>query len=118
MLAVNPNGNWYVQSARWGDVDALQDEINISSGGSLPSLEIVLRDDGGLVNGTVESDGSQARCEVLLVPDRNRSQVRTRLWDRERSSTSPICRRTDTACWRSMTQKVCSSPIPAPLIHI
>jgi hypothetical protein len=77
MLAVNPNGNWYVQSARWGDVDALQDEINISAGGSLPPLEIVLRDDGGSINGTVESDGSQTRCQVLLVRDRNRSQIRT-----------------------------------------
>lgn len=77
MLAVNPNGNWYVQSARWGDVDALQDEMNISAGGSLPALEIVLRDDGGFVSGTVESDGSQTRCQVLLVPDRNHSQIRT-----------------------------------------
>jgi len=77
MLAVNPNGNWYVQSARWGDIDALQDEINVSPGASLPPLEIVLRDDGGSVSGTVESEGSPTRCQVLLVPDRNRGQVRT-----------------------------------------
>jgi len=76
MLAVNPNGNWYVQSARWGDVDALQDEISVTSGGSLPPLEIVLRDDGGAVSGRVELDGPPSQCQVLLVPDRNRSQVR------------------------------------------
>ena len=76
MLGVNPNGNWYVQSARWGDVDALQDEISVASGGSLPPLEIVLRDDGGAVSGRVEMDGPPSQCQVLLVPDRNRSQVR------------------------------------------
>ncbi|HZQ67043.1 MAG TPA: carboxypeptidase regulatory-like domain-containing protein [Terriglobales bacterium] len=76
-LAINPNGNWYVQSARMGDVDALQDELNIPSGGSLPPLEIVLRDDGGSLTGTVQADGPETWCQVIVVPDSNRSQVRT-----------------------------------------
>jgi hypothetical protein len=76
-LAVNPNGNWYVQSARWGDVDALQDDLNVSSGGALPPLEIVLRDDGGSLSGTIQSDGSESWCQVIVVPDRNHSQIKT-----------------------------------------
>jgi uncharacterized protein (DUF2141 family) len=78
-LAVNPNGNWYVQSARWGNVDALEEELTIPAGSTLPPIEIVLRDDGGSVGGAIQQDGAPARGEVLLVPDHNRSQIRTNI---------------------------------------
>jgi hypothetical protein len=53
-LKVDPF-NGYVASAVAGSVDLLRQPLVISPGGASPSIDIVLRDDGAAIDGTVES---------------------------------------------------------------
>jgi hypothetical protein len=52
-LKVDPF-NGYVASAVAGSVDLLRQPLVISPGGASPSIDIVLRDDGAAIDGTVE----------------------------------------------------------------
>jgi hypothetical protein len=66
---------WYVQSAMYGTQDILRDDLVIGLGGSRP-VEIVVRDDGAVLNGTTTSDGHPSRSSVLIVPEQSPSQLR------------------------------------------
>jgi hypothetical protein len=67
---VNANGPFYVQSAQCGGVDLLRDDLNIVAGARVPPIEVILRDDGGSVTGSVNAD-KQSSGTVYLIPDRN-----------------------------------------------
>jgi hypothetical protein len=73
---VTPNGPFYVQSAQCGGVDLLRDDLNIAAGSRVPPIEVVLRDDGASLTGTITSDGQSARGAVFLVPDRSPRQAK------------------------------------------
>jgi hypothetical protein len=64
------SSSWYVQSATCGSTDLLRDELVVPAGSQLPAIEIVLRDDGATLTGSVQSDGSPQKGVVVLVPDR------------------------------------------------
>jgi Carboxypeptidase regulatory-like domain len=65
-----PHGMWYVQSAQYGQTNLLSDDLNIASAGHSLPMEIVLRDDGASVSGTVGTpDGPPAEATVVLVPE-------------------------------------------------
>ncbi len=63
-----PNGQWYVQSAVYGETNLLVDDLTLVPGQNYP-MEIVLRDDGATLTGNVKSsDGTEAPATILAVP--------------------------------------------------
>ncbi len=64
-----PQEPWYVQSASYGQANALYDDITVSPGQSYP-LEITLRDDGASLTVAVQSSDSAtpAKANVVIVP--------------------------------------------------
>ncbi len=70
-MQLTPNGHWYVESARCGQMNLLTEDINIQAGGPEHPIEIVVRDDFATANGTVTLDGQPAQGTVLLIPEAN-----------------------------------------------
>jgi hypothetical protein len=74
-----PNGGWYVESARYGSVDLVTDDLTVPDGGTTENIEVTLKNDGATLSGTVRggSGGTSATGTVLLVPGRapRRAQV-------------------------------------------
>lgn len=65
-----PWSTWYVQSAQYGQTNLLYDDLSIASAGQIYPMEIVLRDDGATLTGTVKSpDGTGAQATVVAVPE-------------------------------------------------
>ena len=64
-----PQGGWYVQSAQYGQTNLLYDDMLVASGGQTSPMEVVLRDDGATLTGTVKSpDGTPVQATVVAVP--------------------------------------------------
>ena len=65
-----PQGAWYVQSAQYGQTNLLYDDLSVASAGQSYAMEIVLRDDGANLTGTVKSpDGTAAQATVVAVSE-------------------------------------------------
>ena len=65
-----PHGAWYVQSAQYGQTNLLHDDLVVASAGQSYPMEIVLRDDGATLTGTVKtSEGPYAEATVVVVPE-------------------------------------------------
>lgn len=71
-----PNGPFYVQSAQCGGVDLLHDDLNVAAGARVPPIDILLRNDGATLTGTLSAEQQAARGVVFLVPDRNPRQTK------------------------------------------
>jgi carboxypeptidase family protein len=67
-VEVQPLGSFYVQTVSSGTTDLLGEQLVIAPGVKVDPIEVVLRDDGGQVSGTVR--GKALRSTVLLVPER------------------------------------------------
>jgi len=68
---IPPNPGWYVESARYGSVDLLSEDLTASEGGTTEPIEITLRNDGATASGNVGGRGvAPASGMVLLVPSR------------------------------------------------
>jgi hypothetical protein len=68
---VHPNFGYYVESARYGSIDLLTDDLTVPEGGSTETIVVVLRNDGATLNGNVRgAGGAPAVGMVLLVPSR------------------------------------------------
>ena len=66
---IRPNPGWYVESARYGSVDLLTDDLKVPEGETTEAIEIKLRNDGARVSGNVRGRGAaSASGMVLLVP--------------------------------------------------
>jgi hypothetical protein len=70
---VNPDGSYYVDSARCGETDLLRDDLTITPDARLAPMEVVLRDDGASLD--ISLPGTTVKATVLLVPDRAPRQV-------------------------------------------
>jgi hypothetical protein len=69
-VELTPQGLWYVQSAQYGQTNLLYDDLTVASGGTSYPLEIVLRDDGPSLTGTVKvADGKDTDVTVVAVPE-------------------------------------------------
>jgi len=68
VVEVNAWGRWYVQSARSGSVNLLREPLVVPGVGHVPPIELVLRDDGATVTGTVKA-ASPETTTVLIVAD-------------------------------------------------
>jgi hypothetical protein len=69
IVRVMPMVAGHVYSVHSAGVDLLRDPLVVPSGGQMPAIEVVLRDDGGSVNIRVHSDNSPANGRVLLFPE-------------------------------------------------
>ena len=69
-VEVTTAGMWYVQSVTCGSTDLLHEPLVVSSGAQLPPIEIVLRNDGAALSGSVQQDGNPEKGIALLIPDR------------------------------------------------
>ena len=58
----------YVQSAVSGGINLFSEELVVAPGGKLPPVEVVLRDDGGTIHGTVSASGLPFSGTVIAVP--------------------------------------------------
>jgi len=59
---------WYVESVLYSGIDLLQQELTVTPGES-STMEIVLRDDGAVLTGTVQSGENEGQAAVLVVPN-------------------------------------------------
>ena len=66
-VEIHANIGGYVQSARCGNMDLLREPLVVSTGGKLPPMEIVLRDDVGMAAGRVQFDGPPRQSTVLMA---------------------------------------------------
>jgi hypothetical protein len=69
-VRITARGPWYVESATYGSTDLFRDAMNVASGAAPGKIEIVVRDDGAALSGTVVNDGQPAQGMVLIMPDR------------------------------------------------
>lgn len=67
-VEVNSWGRFYVQSARCGSVNLLREPLVVPRGAGVEPIELVLRDDGGSITGTVRAEKAEG-VAVLLVPE-------------------------------------------------
>jgi hypothetical protein len=66
-LRANPG--WYVESARYGVVDLLTEDLTVPEGGTTEGIEIALKNDGASVSGNVHAKGTAPESgRVLMVP--------------------------------------------------
>ena len=68
-------GGWYVASAESGQTDLLSDDLTVLPGAPLQPIEVVLRNDGATLSGTVSSDGHDESGAVLLLPRHGQPKV-------------------------------------------
>ena len=73
MLEANVFGGWYVASATYRGREAWREPIEIGAGGT-GELDVVMRDDGATVNGTVEGTAPQSPGAIVIV-DESRPQL-------------------------------------------
>lgn len=59
----------YVQSVRSGQVDLLRDELVVPEEGSVPPIEVIVRDDPGTLNVHLQTQTPDQSGTVLLIPD-------------------------------------------------
>ena len=57
---------WYVQSATYGQSNVLYDDISIAPGQNYP-MDIVLRDDGASISGTLKSSGGTPQHAAIVI---------------------------------------------------
>ena len=67
-VQVSAWGRWYVQSARSGSTNLLRDLLVAPRNAGVEPIELVLRDDGGAITGTVRAEKPDSAM-VLLVPE-------------------------------------------------
>ena len=68
---IRPNPGWYVESALYGSVDVLSEDLTVPEGGTTEAIEVTLRNDGASVSGNVRGRGAApVSGKVLLVSNR------------------------------------------------
>ena len=72
-VEVKANDPWYVQSARSGDVDLLNEDLTVTGAFTIAPIEVLLRDDGASIHGQVRLQPNQPKVAVLLVPEHGSS---------------------------------------------
>jgi hypothetical protein len=62
------SGAWYVKSASYGDADLMQQELVVVPGAAGTPIRVVVSNQTGSLQGTVNLNGSPAACWVYLIP--------------------------------------------------
>jgi len=61
-------GAWYIKSASYGDADLLQHELVVVPGAAGTPIRVVVSNQTGSLQGTVNLNGSPSACWVYLIP--------------------------------------------------
>ncbi|HYL84073.1 MAG TPA: carboxypeptidase-like regulatory domain-containing protein [Candidatus Angelobacter sp.] len=73
LVTESPSGtSLYAESASWGSVDLLRDDLVLDSSGSVPPIEVVVHDDGATLTGTVSSGDVPLPAQVVLLNERRK----------------------------------------------
>jgi hypothetical protein len=67
LVDIRPNPGWYVESALYGSVDLLTEELTVSEGGTTEAIEITMRNDGASVSGNVRGKGATPATGLVLM---------------------------------------------------
>jgi len=70
---VTGEGFFYLQSARCGSTDLLREPLVVPREGDVPPIELMLRDDGGAITGTVH--GIKSPAIVVAIPEKGSMQA-------------------------------------------
>jgi hypothetical protein len=62
------SGAWYIRSASYGDADLMQHELVVVPGAAGTPVRVVVSNQTGSLQGTVNLNGSPAACWVYLIP--------------------------------------------------
>jgi hypothetical protein len=76
-VEVQPNGSYYVQSARSGSLNLLEQSLTVAPGTAVQPIEVVLRDDFAILEGRVSFDAGDDPAILLVIPEGAQPQVRT-----------------------------------------
>lgn len=75
-VEANGYGTIYVASLRCGSVDLLRDDLTVAASGSLPPIDVTLRDDGAQLSGTITQNGQPVAGDLVIYsndyPQRSR----------------------------------------------
>jgi hypothetical protein len=69
MLDIASMAPWYVRSVSSGTTDLLREELVVAPGRRPEPIEVVLRDDGCAIHGSIRAGGQPVGGAVLLIPD-------------------------------------------------
>jgi hypothetical protein len=61
-------GAWYIKSATYGDSDLLQEDIVVVPGSAGTPIRVVVSNQTGSLQGTVDLNGVGAACWIYLIP--------------------------------------------------
>jgi len=75
-VQVFPNGSYYVQSARSGSLNLLEQSLTVAPGSSVDPIEIVLRDDFASLEGSVRLGAENDSATVIAIPEGGQPQMR------------------------------------------
>jgi hypothetical protein len=75
-VEVFPNGPYYVQSARCGALNLLEQNLTVTPGAAVEPIEIVLRDDFGSLEGNVALGAGDESTMVIAIPEGRQGQIR------------------------------------------
>ena len=74
-VQVFPNGPYYVQSARSGSLNLLEQNLAVAPGSSVEPIEIVLRDDFASLEGSVMLGEENDSATVIAIPEGGQPQM-------------------------------------------
>jgi hypothetical protein len=60
-------GTWFIKSATYGDADLLQQELVVAPGGAGTPIRLMVSNQTGSLQGTVNLNGGPAACWVYLI---------------------------------------------------
>jgi hypothetical protein len=75
-VQVFPIGPYYVQAARSGGVNLLEQNLTVAPGSSVEPIEIVLRDDFASLEGSVTANAGNDSATVIAIPEGGQPQMR------------------------------------------
>ena len=75
-VQVFPIGPYYVESARCGGVNLLEQNLTVAPGSSVDPIEIVLRDDFASLEGSVTFGAESDSATVIAIPEGGQPQMR------------------------------------------
>jgi hypothetical protein len=74
-VEVFPNGPYYVQSARCGTLNLLEQNLTVAPGSAVEAIEVVLRDDFGSLEGSVALGAGDESAMVIAIPEGGHGQI-------------------------------------------
>jgi Carboxypeptidase regulatory-like domain len=75
-VQIYPNGSYYVQSARCGSLNLLEQNLTVAAGSAAEPIEIVLRDDFASLEGSLALGADNESAMVIAIPEGGQQQIR------------------------------------------